>query len=73
MCPAIPMRVVEIRGNTARVEQEGVSREARIDFLSGIKVGDFVLVHAGVAIERVRPEDAEETLRLIRMIADEIR
>jgi len=73
MCLAIPMRVVEIRGNTARVEQEGVSREARIDFLSGIKVGDFVLVHAGVAIERVRPEDAEETLRLIRMIADEIR
>jgi len=73
MCLAIPMRVVEIRGNTARVEQEGVSREARIDFLGGIKVGDFVLVHAGIAIERVRPEDAEETLRLIRMIADEIR
>ena len=73
MCLAIPMRVVEIRGNTARVEQEGVSREARIDFLGGIKVGDFVLVHAGIAIERVRPEDAEETLRLIRMIADEVR
>jgi len=67
------MRVVEIRGNTARVEQEGVSREARIDFLDGIEVGDFVLVHAGIAIERVRPEDAEETLRLIRMIADEVR
>jgi len=73
MCLAIPMRVVEIRGNTARVEQEGVSREARIDFLDGIEVGDFVLVHAGIAIERVRPEDAEETLRLIRMIADEVR
>jgi len=67
------MKVVEIRGKTARVEQEGVSREARIDFLEGIEVGDFVLVHAGIAIQRVRPEDAEETLRLMRMIADEIR
>ncbi|HUV03929.1 MAG TPA: HypC/HybG/HupF family hydrogenase formation chaperone [Armatimonadota bacterium] len=73
MCLAIPMKVVEIRGKTARVEQEGVSREARIDFLEGIEVGDFVLVHAGIAIQRVRPEDAEETLRLMRMIADEIR
>jgi len=73
MCLAIPMKVVEIRGNTARVEQAGVSREARIDFLGGIEIGDFVLVHAGIAIQRVCPEDAEETLRLMRMIADEVR
>ena len=66
MCLAIPMQVVEIMGNKARVEQNGVSREARIDFLDGVQVGDFVLVHAGLAIERVRPEEARETLRLIR-------
>ena len=68
MCLAIPMKVVEIKGNTARVEQEGVSREVRIDFVQGIEVGDYVLIHAGIAIERVRPEQAEETLRLMRMI-----
>lgn len=73
MCLAIPMKVVEIKGNTATVEQQGVSREARIDFLEGVKVGDYVLVHAGIAIERVRPEDAEETLRLIRMISNAVR
>jgi len=73
MCLAIPMRVVEIKGNTATVEQQGVSRAARIDFLEGVKVGDYVLVHAGIAIERVRPEDAEETLRLIRMISNAVR
>ena len=69
MCLAIPMKVVEINDNTATVEQEGVSKAARIDFLSGVQVGDYVLIHAGIAIERLDPEDAEETLRLIRLIA----
>ena len=73
MCLAIPMKVVEIKGNMARVEQEGVSREARIDFIQGVEVGDYVLIHAGIAIERVRPEQAEETLRLMRMISDAVR
>lgn len=73
MCLAVPMKVVEIDGATAMVEQEGVSRKARIDFLDGIQIGDYVLVHAGIAIERVRPEEAEDTLRLIRMLTDEVR
>jgi len=73
MCLAVPMKVVEVTGNTALVEQEGVSRHARVDFLDGVKPGDYLLIHAGIAIERVDPEEAEETLRLIRMIADEVR
>lgn len=73
MCLAVPMKVVEIEGNMARVEQGGVSREARIDFIQGIEVGDYVLIHAGIAIERIRPEQAEETLRLMRMISDAVR
>ena len=74
MCLAVPMRVAEVRGDTALVEQEGVCREVRIDLLDDVLPGEFVLVHAGMAIERVRPEEAEETLRLIRMLAeDEIR
>jgi len=73
MCLAIPMKVVQINGNTAQVEQAGVTRSARIDFLPGVRLGDYVLVHAGIAIEQVRPEEAEETLRLIRAIIDEVR
>lgn len=72
MCLAIPMKVIEVAGNMARVDQSGVSRDVRIDFVSGVEVGDYVLVHAGIAIERVRPEEAEETLKLIRMIADAV-
>ena len=73
MCLAVPMKVVEITGDTARVEQEGVSRKVRIDLLPGVELGDYVLVHAGIAIERVRPEEAEETLRLMRILDVEIR
>jgi len=73
MCLAIPMKVVEIKGSTALVEQEGVFREVRIDFLDGLRPGDYVLIHAGLAIEKIRPEDAEETLRLIRTFTDAIR
>jgi hydrogenase expression/formation protein HypC len=66
------MKVVEINGVTATVEQENVSRQVRVDFIDDVKPGDYLLVHAGLAIERIRPEEAEETLRLIRMLADEI-
>ena len=72
MCLAIPMRVLEAKGNTALVEQGGVSKEVRIDFLDGVKPGDYVLIHAGFAIERIRPDEAEETLRLIRTFTDAI-
>ncbi|MBP6963628.1 MAG: HypC/HybG/HupF family hydrogenase formation chaperone [Armatimonadetes bacterium] len=73
MCLAVPMKVVGIEDNTARVEQDGVSRNVRVDLLGGVVVGEYVLVHAGIAIERVRPEEAEETLRLMRTLGDEVR
>jgi hydrogenase expression/formation protein HypC len=63
MCLAVPMKVVEIEGPVAQVEEGGVRRAARIDLVDA-KVGDYVIVHAGIAIERLEPEEAEETLRL---------
>jgi hydrogenase expression/formation protein HypC len=65
MCLAVPMKVVEIEGPIARVEAAGVRREARVDLVEGVKVGDYVIVHAGIAIERLEPEEARETLRLL--------
>ena len=64
MCLAVPMKVVEIDGPVARVEEGGVRREARVDLIDGLKVGDYVIVHAGVAIDRLEPEEALETLKL---------
>jgi len=64
MCLAVPMKVIEIDGPIAQVEESGVRREARVDLIDGVKVGDYVIVHAGVAIDRLDPEEAEKTLRL---------
>jgi hydrogenase expression/formation protein HypC len=72
MCLAIPMRIVEIDGFRAVAEVDGVRREARLDLLPEVAVGDYVLVHAGLAIAAVDPADAEETLSFLRQLADEI-
>jgi hydrogenase expression/formation protein HypC len=58
------MRIVSISGPLAQVEESGVRREARIDLIEDVAVGDYVIVHAGIAIERLDPHEAEETRRL---------
>ncbi len=64
MCLAIPARIVQIQGNNAQVDfGEGVLRDVNIALVEA-KVGDYVLVHAGYAIQTLDKEDALETLRL---------
>ncbi len=70
MCLAIPGKIVELDRNTARVDIEGVIREANVSLLPDAKVGDYVIVHAGFAIEKYDEEDAKETLKLLREIVD---
>ena len=66
MCLAVPMRIVEMSGSRAVVELGGVRREASLDLLEGAAVGDYVIVHAGFAIEKLKPEEAQKTLGLFR-------
>ncbi len=70
MCLAIPMQIVEIDGPVAVAEVDGVRRQARLDLLPEARVGDFILVHAGLAIATVDAEAARETLDLLRQLAD---
>ncbi|WP_041284013.1 HypC/HybG/HupF family hydrogenase formation chaperone [Desulfobacca acetoxidans] len=72
MCLAIPMKIIEIQGLIATMEVDGIIREARLDLLPEAHEGDYVLVHAGLAIARVDPEQASETLALLRKMIDEI-
>ncbi len=72
MCLAIPMKVIALDGMLATAEVDGVTRQARVDLLPEISLGDYVLVHAGLAIARVDADDAEETLKLLRELANEI-
>ena len=62
MCLAIPLRLIEINGKTAVGEAMGMRREIRVDFIEEPKIGDYVIVHAGFAIERLPKEQALEDL-----------
>jgi len=64
MCLAIPAEVLEIQGNTAKVDfGEGVLREVNV-MLVDAEVGEYVLVHAGYAIQVIDRKAAEETLKM---------
>ena len=69
MCLAIPSKIVEIKDNVATIDVDGVKREASLILLDHSKVGDYVIVHAGFAINKINEEDALESLKLIREAA----
>ncbi len=71
MCLGVPMQVKSIQGDVAVCEIDGVRREASLMMVDGIGVGDFVLIHAGFAIEKLDEEDARETLRIFRELLDQ--
>ena len=68
MCLGIPMMIVEKNGNDAVAESGGVRKQIRLDLLEGASIGDYVLIHAGYAIERLDTQDALETLDLLRQV-----
>jgi len=71
MCLGVPMQVKQIEGDVARCEIDGVKRDASLMMLEDVEVGDFVLIHAGFAIEKLDPAQAEETLQMFREILSE--
>jgi len=72
MCLAIPLEVIEINDNIAKVSIGNTTREAYLDLMDKVEVGDFVLVHAGFAIEKLDKVEAEKTLSLFKEIIDEV-
>ncbi len=71
MCLAVPALVKSIQGTEAEVDISGVSRQASIYLTPEVRVGDYVLLHAGFSIKVVDQREAEETLKLLRQL-DEI-
>jgi hydrogenase expression/formation protein HypC len=65
MCLAVPVRVVSIQGSEAEVEIGGVSRRVSIMLTPEAKVGDYVLLHTGYAINVIDEAEARETLKLL--------
>ena len=71
MCLGVPMQVKTIEDEMAVCEIDGVQREASLLMIDGIKVGDYVLIHAGFAIERIDEEEAQLTLAALRSALDQ--
>ena len=71
MCLAIPMEVIEVEGEIAKVDSRGMKKEVRLDIVDRIpKVGDFVIVHAGFAIHTMEKEEAKRSLELFDEMAE---
>lgn len=71
MCLAIPGQIIEMKAdNLATVSILGVTREASLDLTPQAQVGDYVLVHAGFAIEVVDAQYAQETIDLIKQFPE---
>ena len=69
MCLAVPAKVISITGPNAMVELGGLTRQANIILVPDLRVGDYVLLHAGFAIQSLNEAEAQETLGLLAEIA----
>jgi len=64
MCLAVPVRVLSIIGNRGKGEVGGAQVEFNTGFIRGLKPGEYILLHAGFAIQKVDAAEAEKTLKL---------
>jgi hydrogenase expression/formation protein HypC len=72
MCLAIPGKVLEINGVYALVDFNGVKRSVVIGLTPNAKIGNYVIVHAGYAIQVMNEEDAKESLSTMKDLVDEL-
>jgi hydrogenase expression/formation protein HypC len=64
MCLSIPAKIDKIDGDMATVTVGGATYRASLMMIEDVKVGDYILLHTGFAIQKISQEEAEETLRL---------
>lgn len=70
MCLAIPMKVIKIDGDDGIVEAGSLKHKANFTLLKGVRAGDYVLLHAGFAIERIKPDEVKKSLRILKRLRD---
>jgi len=68
MCLAIPAKIIKIENRTAISDMMGNEVRADISVMPDVKVGDYILIHAGFAIQRIDERDAQETLTLFQQM-----
>jgi hydrogenase expression/formation protein HypC len=73
MCLAIPAKILEIDGVMSKVDINGVKREANLSLLPDTGVGDYVLIHAGFAIQKWEEEDVQEFNEIVDSFDPEVK
>jgi hydrogenase expression/formation protein HypC len=66
MCLAVPGRIIDRQDMLATIENSGVTRKVSLMLLPEAQVGDFVLIHAGFAVQEIDEEEAKKTLALFK-------
>ena len=70
MCLAVPMKVVTMDRDTGYAEMGGIKRKISFMMLPDVEIGEYVIVHAGFAIEKLDEEEAHHRLQLLREISE---
>jgi hydrogenase expression/formation protein HypC len=70
MCLSVPAKIMQVESNRAKAEVGGLLREISIDLCPEVAVGEYVLIHAGFAIQRLDEKEAKETLDLLAQLAE---
>jgi len=64
MCLAIPVKIKSIAKDKAVVDADGIEREASLMLMTDAKIGDYILLHAGFAIQKIDEKEAMESLKV---------
>ncbi|HSQ87789.1 HypC/HybG/HupF family hydrogenase formation chaperone [Romboutsia sp.] len=70
MCVAVPVQVIEIINNEAIVNYGGVKTKVDISLVQDLKIGDYVLLHAGCAMQKIDSDEAQKTLELFKLLGE---
>ena len=69
MCLAVPSKIVKIEDNIGIIDVEGVQKEVSLLLIEDPMIGDYVIVHAGFAIQKIDEAEANESLKILREMA----
>jgi len=68
MCLAMPSKIIKIEGDWATVQSEKHIHKANLSLVKGVKVGDYIIVHADLVLNKINKQEAEKILKMIKKI-----
>jgi hydrogenase expression/formation protein HypC len=71
MCLSVPFKIVEVHGTSAMGDYMGLKKNIRIDFVPSVKVNDFVMVHAGFAMQIIDNKTSKEVVEILEEIKND--